>query len=271
MLLNKGKLGVMSEIQSIGSIVLAGGKGTRLFPLTLNHSKPAVPFGGKYRLIDVPLSNSINSHIDTIFVIAQFLTTELQKHIQSTYFFSSLSEGKIHFLTPQENAKGEKIWFEGTADAVRKNLELFSKTKLDYFLILSGDQLYNIDFQEMFAFAKEKDADLTIAALPVEKKSAPSLGLLEINEEKRIQRFVEKPQEEAELESLKMPDELYEQLGFQDDLTPHYLASMGIYIFKRKALEDLLLNEPEEDFGKHLIPKEIQKGKTFAYVFKGYC
>src|SRR3989344_3462361 len=167
----------------VATIVLAGGQGTRLHPLTIHHSKPAVSYGGRYRLIDIPISNSINSDFRQIFVIAQYLSGELQHHIQQTYHFDPFNPGSVNVLTPQENEKGEKEWFKGTADAVRKNLPTLLKSSADYFLILSGDQLYNINFQSMVSFAQEKKADLTIASIPVYEKEARRMGLLKIDPE----------------------------------------------------------------------------------------
>ena len=249
---------------SISSIVLAGGQGTRLFPLTLFHSKPAVLFGGRYRLIDIPISNSLNSKIKDISVIAQYNTRGLKNHIQTTYGLPS-----IKFLTPEELPNGESELFEGTADAIRKTQTKIFKTKTDYILILSGDQLYNIDFQEMLQFATEKDADLTIATMPVGQTDASRMGVLKTNEENVITEFIEKPKEESLLESLKMSEETIEKL---QDQFPHpisHLGSMGIYIFKREALERLL-KEEGADFGKDLIPLQMQRGKTCAYLYHGY-
>ncbi len=254
--------------RTIASVILAGGKGTRLFPLTNHHAKPAVPFAGKYRLIDIPLSNSINSNMREIFVIAQFLTAELQHHIHQTYHFGPLLDGQVNFLTPQETTGGEKIWFEGTADAVRKNLSTLLATGAEYFLILSGDQLYNIDFQEMFLFAQKTDADLTIASLPVQKESAHRLGILEIDAAAKVLHFIEKPEKKEELNGFILPKRYKDMLGCMQEEV--FLASMGIYIFKRNALEKLLLEDDREDFGKHLIPKEITQGKTYAYIYEGY-
>jgi len=259
-----------SEPLAIASIVLAGGQGKRLYPITLNHSKPAAPFGGRYRLIDIPLSNSINSEIRQIFVIAQFLTSELQHHLAETYHFDTFSPGAIEFLTPEEKPNGEKLWFDGTADAVRKNLHIILQAPVDYFLILSGDQLYNINFEEMFKFAVDTDSDLTIASLPVKGDEAKRLGLLKIDNKSMVTNFVEKPEEKEVLDRFKLPSAFYKTWDFKEDSEPGYLASMGIYIFKRDALKRILRDDDREDFGKHLIPKEIARGKTSAYVYKGY-
>lgn len=246
------------ETDNIITVILAGGKGTRLFPLTKNHSKPAVPYGGRYRLIDIPISNSINSDIKNIFVLAQYLTTELEFHLQNTYQFDHFSKAAIHFISPQETADGSKIWFDGTADAVRKSLSTLLKTSAEYFLILSGDQLYNVDFNKMFSYAKEKNANLTVAALKVDKQEAPRLGILKTNTNNFITDFIEKPQDPSLLENYKLNG------------SDKYLASMGIYIFKREALISLLEEDKRDDFGQHLIPTEMKKGKTAAFIYDGY-
>ena len=253
----------------IASIILAGGKGTRLFPLTLNHCKPAVSFGGRYRIIDIPISNSINSDIRQIFVIGQYLTSGLQHHLSQTYQFDYFEPGMIDFLTPEEQFPNEKIWYEGTADAVRKNMDKISKSLADYYLILSGDQLYNIDFIKMFEFARKKDADLTIASIPVLEKDASRFGLLQIDEDSLITNFYEKPEEKQILDQYKIPKKQEKQTNMPLD-EDYYLASMGIYIFKKEALINLLKKDPREDFGKFLIPTEIKNKKSFAYIYNGY-
>lgn len=254
---------------NIASIVLAGGKGTRLFPLTLNHSKPAVTYGGRYRLIDIPISNSLNSNIRQIFVIGQYLTGELQHHLQQTYQFDRFFPGMLDLITPEERADGKKIWFEGTADAIRKSLDKILGAPVDFFLILSGDQLYNIDFQKMFNFAIEKDANLTIASMPVEEKDAKRMGLLKINESAYVTDFAEKPQSQDALHPYLLPPAFFKRWEMPDK-GPLYLGSMGIYIFKRQALIQLLQEDLRDDFGKHLIPTEIKKGKTAAFLYDGY-
>lgn len=253
---------------NIAAIVLAGGKGTRLFPLTLNRCKPAVAYGGRYRLIDVPISNSLNSNIRNIYVIAQYLPVELQKHLTNTYQFDSFFPGSLDLLIPQEKPNGERIWFEGTADAIRKNLDKILEMPVDYFLILSGDQLYNIDFQQMFNFAKEKNADLTIASLPVEAKDTNRLGILKTDKDDKIIDFYEKPQSKEILDALKLDEHFLKRWKVSDN--KKYLGSMGIYIFKREALKKILTEDGREDFGKHLIPSFIHKAKTCAFVYEGY-
>src|SRR5277367_4915903 len=171
----------MPHSVQVATIILAGGQGTRLYPLTIHHSKPAISYGGRYRLIDIPISNSINSNFRQIFVIAQYLSDELHHHLSQTYHFDQFNPGCIDMLTPQEDGQGVKQWFLGTADAVRKSLPTILKSTADYFLILSGDQLYNINFQEMVAFAQKATADLTIVAIPVRETEAKRMGLLKID------------------------------------------------------------------------------------------
>ncbi|HRW58631.1 MAG TPA: sugar phosphate nucleotidyltransferase [Chlamydiales bacterium] len=254
----------------IASIILAGGQGTRLYPITKYHSKPAVSYGGRYRLIDIPISNSLNSDIRKIFVIGQYMISELQHHLSQTYQFDPFHPGMIDVLSPEERPFGEKIWFDGTADAVRKNINEILKSQAEYFLILSGDQLYNINFKKMFDFAKQTNADLTIASLPVKEKDAKRYGLLKVNKESIIQDFFEKPQEEEILNRFKLNEQFFND--HQMELNEkHYLASMGIYIFKRDTLKNLLIEDPREDFGKHLIPTQLKKESTCAaFIYDGY-
>ena len=246
-----------ADLDKIASIILAGGEGTRLHPLTKNRCKPSVCYGGRYRLIDIPISNSLNAKIQLIFVISQYFTTPLHEHIQNTYptdFFKGL---KLQLLSPVE-AGTARPSFKGTADAVRQNLTHFEASSADYFLILSGDQLYNIDFSQMLKFAKQQDADLTVASIPVREKEAKRMGLLKIDCRSAICHFVEKPSDPKILESFALSKE-----------KTHYLGSMGIYIFKRKALFELV-REQGDDFGKDLIPIQVKRGKTAAYIYQGY-
>lgn len=254
---------------NIVSVILAGGKGTRLAPLTNYHSKPAISYGGRYKLIDIPISNSLNSNIRNIYVIGQYLTSELNHHLSQTYQFDPFFPGMVDFITPEELPNGEKIWFNGTADAVRKSLDKILKSPVDYILILSGDQLYNINFQKMLEFAIEKDADLTISSIPVEEEDAYRMGLLKINDDCYVTDFYEKPQEKNILDDFSLPKSFFEFWKPRNEKA-QYLASMGIYIFKREALVNLLEKDPREDFGKHLIPTEIKSKKTAAFVYEGY-
>ena len=254
----------------VATIILAGGQGTRLHPLTVHHSKPAVSYGGRYRLIDIPISNSINSDFRQIFVIAQYLSSELQHHIGQTYQFDHFNPGSVDVLTPQENDKGEKQWFQGTADAVRNNLPTILKSAADYFLILSGDQLYNINFQSMLAFAQEKNADLTIASIPVLKKDAKRMGLLKIDGQGKILDFVEKPQEEELLKKFELTPTFFSDWNVKPYKESCYLGSMGIYVFRRETLISLLHSDPRDDFGFHLITTAVKQKNTYSFLYHGY-
>lgn len=252
----------------VATIILAGGQGTRLHPLTIHHSKPAISYGGRYRLIDIPISNSINSDFRQIFVIAQYLSGELQHHIQQTYQFDHFNPGSVDVLTPQMNEKGEQEWFKGTADAVRKNLPTFLKSSADYFLILSGDQLYNINFQHMLSFAQAKNADLTIASIAVLEKDARRMGLIKIDADCRVTEFMEKPKNG--IDDFRLPDSFYKEWNVEPYKEPAYLGSMGIYVFKREALVSLLKHDQRDDFGYHLISTAVNERKTSAFIYCGY-
>jgi glucose-1-phosphate adenylyltransferase len=245
-------------METVVSVILAGGEGTRLFPLTRSRCKPDVRFAGRYRLIDIPLSNSINSQIPNIFVLSQHFTTSLHQHILSTYPPTHFRSHKINLLTPKD-VPGKKNLFKGTADAVRQNLDCILQGSAEYVLILAGDQLYHMDYQEMIAFAKNEGADLVVAALPVQEIDAKRMGVLKIDARSEIIDFVEKPQERKILDAFAMHHGNFRQ----------YLGSMGIYVFKREAIA-ALLKEEGEDFGKHMIPLQLKKGKTSAFIFKGY-
>lgn len=251
------------NMNRVASIILGGGQGTRLFPLTLTRCKPAISFGGRYRLIDVPISNSINSGCQKIFIVTQFLSSSLHQHIFKTYHRDTFSSGFIELLPAEQRVRGSG-WFQGTADAVRQNIDYFIETPVDYFLILSGDQLYNMDFQKMLRFAKQSNADLVIAALPISKDDAKRMGVLQVDDNSLITNFLEKPQEQAALEMFRVSPEI------APDAKRCYLGSMGIYLFKREALLKLLHQDSREDFGKHLIPTKVAEGKTAAYVHDGY-
>jgi glucose-1-phosphate adenylyltransferase len=241
-------------MQRVAAVVLAGGEGTRLFPLTAHRCKPAVSFGGKYRLIDIPLSNALNSDIRQIYVISQHFASNLNHYIQDAYRVDQFQSGGIHLLFPEEDPQ-RLSWFKGTADAVRQNLEEILDSNADYFLILSGDHLYNINFTEMMAFAEQTQADMVVASLPVNRADATRMGLLKINERSEITAFCEKPQDPVILQEYAQGDS--------------YLASMGIYIFKRDVMI-ALLKEKGNDFGKDLIPLQLQKGGTYCYQYPGY-
>ena len=249
------------------AVVMGGGQGARLFPLTKERSKPAVPLAGKYRLVDIPISNCINSNLKRIYVLTQFNSASLHRHISQSYKFDHFSGGFVEILAAEQTF-GDTSWYQGTADAVRKNLNHLLNHDFEYCLILSGDQLYRMDFRRIIAQHIETYADITIATLPVTGDVAQSLGILQINGEKRITRFVEKPKEPALLDSLKLEHASYPKLGIEGE-EDFFLASMGIYVFNREVLVRLLDNT-HTDFGKHIIPAAIASQRVFSYVFQGY-
>ena len=248
-------------------VIMGGGQGTRLFPLTKDRAKPAVPLAGKYRLVDVPISTCINSGFRRIYVLTQFNSTSLHRHISQSYKFDQFSSGFVEILAAQQTFS-DTSWYEGTADAVRKNLVHFLDHDFEYLLILSGDQLYRMDYRKMVQLHRETEADVTIATIPVGRREAASLGIMQISEDRRITRFVEKPKDPAMQDSLRLPPEWYSKLGIEGT-EEKFLASMGIYIFNRDVVRKLLDN-PHTDFGKHIIPKSIESHKVSSYVFQGY-
>ncbi|MDR3624829.1 MAG: sugar phosphate nucleotidyltransferase [Chlamydiales bacterium] len=259
---------MLFDANRVVSIVLGGGEGKRLFPLTKFRCKPSIPFG-QFRLIDIPVSHSLHANFRRIFVITQFLSYSLHRHLLHTYRLDSFSSGFIEVLAPEQKP-GKGTWYAGTADAVRQNLEYLVDIPADYFLILSGDQLYNMDFNEIVSFACKKDADLTIASIPVSRKDASRMGILNINENADVTNFIEKPASFQELAPFATNEALFKKQGIENIGKRVYIGSMGIYVFKRKALFDLLRSETGEDFGHHLIPAQIRKGKVAAYLYDGY-
>jgi len=249
------------------AVIMGGGAGKRLYPLTKMRSKPAVPFGGKYRLVDIPISNCINSGIGHIYVLTQFNSASLHKHIKLTYRFDVFSNGFVEILAAQQTPSGEQ-WYQGTADAVRQNLRYFTAEDFPRILILSGDQLYRIDFSDMLHQHVSSGADITVAAMPVGRGQTSGLGILQVDEQKSIVRFVEKPKTDAELEGLAVADSVRPVLGLAGS-EPAYLASMGIYIFNRDKLVEALRNDCT-DFGHHIIPQAIGKFRMLAYPYQGY-
>jgi glucose-1-phosphate adenylyltransferase len=249
------------------SIIMGGGQGTRLFPLTRDRAKPAVPLAGKYRLVDIPISNCINSGLKRVYLLTQFNSASLHRHISQSYKFDHFSGGFVEILAAEQTFS-DTSWYQGTADAVRKNLSHFLNHDFDYALILSGDQLYRIDFRPILAQHEMSAADLTIATIPVARDAAQSLGIMQINAERRITRFVEKPKDSAVLDSLRLERDWYSRLGIEgnDEL---FLASMGIYVFNRDVLIKLLDNA-HTDFGKHIIPGAIETQRVCSFVFQGY-
>ena len=255
------------NVSKVLCVIMGGGQGSRLFPLTKDRAKPAVPLAGKYRIVDIPISNCINSRFRRIYILTQFNSTSLHSHISRTYKFDQFTAGFVEILAAQQTFNNTS-WYEGTADAVRKNLMHFMNHDWDYLLILSGDQLYRMDFQELVEQHHDTGADITIATLPVPRSEASALGIMQIDGEKRITRFVEKPKEDAVLDSLKIAPEMNTALAIPGG-RESYLASMGIYVFNRQVITELLDN-PLSDFGKHIIPHAIQTHRVFSYVYQGY-
>ncbi len=252
-------------MKNVLAVILGGGRGSRLFPLTKYRAKPAVPIGGKFRLIDIPISNCLHWDIRKIYVLTQFNTASLHRHITSTYKFDTFSESFLHILAAQQTME-DSDWYQGTADAVRKNLPYIMNQKVDYVVILSGDQLYRIDLKEFLDFHRDSHAEITIAAKPVPRAQAHDFGILQVHEDKRIHRFVEKPSDPALLDQLRTPQEVLAGADPKLDM----IASMGIYVFNKKALLDVLMGNTFEDFGKQIIPGAIQAKNVFAYVFDDY-
>ncbi|HVU26193.1 MAG TPA: glucose-1-phosphate adenylyltransferase [Verrucomicrobiae bacterium] len=247
-------------------VVMGGGQGTRLFPLTKDRAKPAVPLAGKYRLVDIPISNCINSGFRRIYVLTQFNSTSLHGHISRTYKFDQFTSGFVEILAAQQTLTNTS-WYEGTADAVRKNLIHFLNHDFDYLLILSGDQLYRMDFRQVIEQHVESGADITVATMPVKRGECHALGIMQIAPDRRITSFLEKPKDEKLLEPFAMPSDLRAKLCIKGDEA--FLASMGIYVFNRGLIQQLLDN-PLSDFGKHIIPHAINTHRVHAYIFQGY-
>ena len=244
-------------------IILGGGQGSRLYPLTKDRSKPAVPIAGKYRLVDIPISNCINSDIKRMYVLTQFNSASLNAHIKNTYHFSFFSSAFVDVLAAEQTINSDK-WFQGTADAVRQSMQHFLANDFEYALILSGDQLYQMDFNDMIQKHEESGAEISIATYPVTSKEATEFGLLKTNDENVITSFIEKP--DAKL----LPDWTSDVGDEMKAQGRDYLASMGIYIFNRDLLVELMKTPDTNDFGKEIIPQAIDKHKTLSYQYEGY-
>src|SRR3989338_1488441 len=240
------------------AIVLGGGQGKRLFPLTLYRSKPAVPIGGKYRLVDIPISNSLHSGLKRIFVLTQYNSASLNNHIYNTYRFDYFSRAAVILLSAEQTLSSER-WFQGTADAVRCHMPHYHLQEDDDVLILSGDHLYRMDYQKVIHFHRKNKADVTVSTILVDEKLTPCFGILKMEANGRITDFNEKP---------KMPEN---RKGFEVESTKNYYASMGVYVFKARVLTELLAGD-EIDFGREIIPKAIKNKhlKSFGYYFDGY-
>ncbi len=245
------------------AIILGGGQGSRLAPLTESRSKPAVPIAGKYRLVDIPISNCINSDIKRMFVLTQFNSASLNQHIKNTYHFSHFSTAFVDILAA-EQTPDNRTWFQGTADAVRQCMQHFLNHDFDYALILSGDQLYQMDFNKMLKAHQDSGASITIATLPVNAKEAPEFGILKTDSESLITSFIEKP--DASLLP-QWTSDVSDEMKAEGKL---YLASMGIYVFNRDLLVELMKNQETKDFGKEIIPQSIGKEKVLSYQYEGY-
>lgn len=256
-------------MRNVIAVVLGGGRGTRLYPLTKFRSKPAVPFGGKYRLIDIPLSNCINSELNRVFVVTQFLSVSLHRHIRESYRFDTFRGGFVEILAAQQTMDQGTDWYEGTADAVRKNLRYFQQSGVEHVLILSGDQLYRMDFRQMYETHQRTGADVTIAAKPVSQEQASSLGIMRVDNSGRVVGFLEKPQSDRDLNLVRMDHQSLERHGILNQNRP-FIASMGIYLFKCQTLLDVLTKTDYQDFGKEVFPASIRSRYVHFHSFDGY-
>jgi len=256
-------------MHNVLSLILGGGRGTRLYPLTAHRSKPAVPLAGKYRLIDIPISNCINSDLNRIYVLTQFLSVSLHRHISNTYKFDPFGAGFVEILAAQQTNEAAD-WYQGTADAVRQQIRTIMDEVCDHVLVLSGDQLYRMDFRQLIHTHRESKADATLAVIPVSREQVSAFGLVQLDSTGRIEAFVEKPRDEATLAPFRTPAVWLERCGLRDSSRP-YLASMGIYCFRRDALLELLADKPlATDFGKEVFPRCLRTHRLQAHLFDGY-
>jgi glucose-1-phosphate adenylyltransferase len=249
-------------VREVLALILGGGRGTRLYPLTKLRAKPAVPLGGKYRLIDVPISNCINSGISRMYVLTQFLSESLNRHIYRTYKFDNFGGGWVQILAAEQTAGEDTAaldWYQGTADAVRKQLVHIRTARPTDVLILSGDHLYRMDYREFISAHRESGADVTVAVQPVTREAAPALGILKVDQEGWIVEFSEKPQGKA-----------LDKMASGDNPEKPFLASMGIYVFRYDVLRELLETHSKDDFGKHILPAAIKSHKVCGFTFDGY-
>ncbi|HUG19153.1 MAG TPA: glucose-1-phosphate adenylyltransferase [Planctomycetaceae bacterium] len=256
------------DMRRVVSVILGGGKGTRLFPLTQFRSKPAVPLAGKYRLIDIPISNCLNSQINRIYLVTQFNSVSLHRHIRQTYSFDHFNGGFVEVLAAQQTMEATD-WYQGTADAVRKNLRYLEQHGIDYVAILSGDQLYRMDYRKMLRTHIESKAEVTIAGLPVDRQAAKGFGIMQIDDSGRVLGFCEKPQTDAEIDTVRMPPEWIDARGIESR-GRDCIASMGIYLFNRDKLVDLLRSYDHEDFGREVFPACINDTHVQVHLFDGY-
>jgi len=253
--------------ESVLAVILGGGRGARLFPLTRERAKPAVPLAGKYRLVDIPISNCINSGIKRMYLLTQFNSASLHRHVSQSYKFDHFTRGFVEVLAAEQTLS-DSSWFQGTADAVRKHMGHFLNHRFDYILILSGDQLYNMNFHQVLTQHIRNQAELTVATIPVNREAVTDFGIMKIDEEHRIREFIEKPKEKEVIDSLKISDATCQDLRIHAT-DEQFLASMGIYVFNRDVLINLLEND-HADFGKHIIPEAIRTRRAYSYVYQGY-
>jgi glucose-1-phosphate adenylyltransferase len=256
-------------MHNVLSLILGGGRGTRLYPLTAHRSKPAVPVAGKYRLIDIPISNCINSEMSRIYVLTQFLSVSLHRHIANTYKFDPFSGGFVEILAAQQTNEAAD-WYQGTADAVRQQIRYVAGETAEDILILSGDQLYRMDFRQLLRTHRESRADATLAVIPVPRDQVAGYGLVRLDDSGQIEGFIEKPRDDEALAPFRISAEWLQRRGVVGNERP-YLASMGIYCFRRDALMGLLAAKPlATDFGKEVFPRCLRTHKLQAHLFDGY-
>ncbi|MCE9544031.1 MAG: NTP transferase domain-containing protein, partial [Planctomycetia bacterium] len=254
-------------MKNVITLVLGGGRGTRLYPLTRYRSKPAVPLAGKYRLIDIPISNCINSGLNCIYVLTQFMSVSLHRHISNAYQFDRFNGGFVEILAAQQTLDNSN-WYQGTADAVRQNVRYIQQHGVEYVVILSGDQLYRMDYGQMIETHRKSGAEATIAAMPVTREAATGLGIMRLDETGRVTGFLEKPQTKAEMDTVAMDPKWIDAAGLESrgrDL----LASMGIYVFNRDFLVDVLTKTDYQDFGREIFPASIRARRVQVHLFDG--
>jgi len=250
------------------AVILGGGRGTRLAPLTLARCKPAINLAGKFRLIDIPLSNCINSGVLKIFVATQFLSAGLHRHLFQTYRFDRFSDGFVEVLAAEQTPTSMN-WFQGTADAIRQSLRYISEWNIKYVLILSGDQLYSMDYRKLLDYHVDRQADITVSCLPAPPEELYRMGIMQIDEAGRIVNFVEKPAEPEVQAELAVEDSFFRKFGIEAGGRKH-LGSMGVYVFNREALIEMLSEEKYSDFGREVIPAAVKSHKVYAYVFDDF-
>lgn len=256
-------------MRNVVALVLGGGRGSRLFPLTSIRSKPAVPLAGMYRLIDIPISNCINSQINQIYVLTQFMSASLHKHLRRSYSFDHFTGGFVELLAAQETASKGSDWYQGTADAVRKNLSAIDNPNLDYVLILSGDQLYQMDYRQLINSHRRSGADVTISCMPVGAEAARGFGVMRLDDTGRVIGFLEKPKTEEELSIVRTDSSWIDSRGIASN-GREYLASMGIYVFNREVLLDVLTKTDYRDFGKEVFPATMRTRHVQTHMFDSY-